>query len=160
VESLRLRNAPNDLPAYGPKGHAFGCKSARQCNGWFIYRPFGAENRRRFTGADFWPREVRLLHPVRVNPRFRQLLPASLLLLSATSVPLLIWSPTGLARLEALEQQRKGLQLEVQRLEREIDRLRVQAESVKTSPASIERVARDELGLVRQTELVMQFKKD
>ena len=103
---------------------------------------------------------MRLLHPVRVNPRFRQLLPASLLLLSATSVPLLIWSPTGLARLEALEQQRKGLQLEVQRLEREIDRLRVQAESVKTSPASIERVARDELGLVRQTELVMQFKKD
>ena len=112
------------------------------------------------TGADFWPRSVSLLHPVRVNPRFRQLLPASLLLLSATSVPLLIWSPTGLARLEALEQQRKGLQLEVQRLEREIDRLRSQAESVKTSPASIERVARDELGLVRQTELVMQFKKD
>lgn len=99
-----------------------------------------------------------ILYPV--NPRFRQLLPASLLLLSVTSVPLLIWSPTGLARLEALEQQRKGLQLEVQRLEREIDRLRIQAESVKTSPASIERVARDELGLVRQTELVMQFKKD
>lgn len=113
-----------------------------------------------FRGADFWPQEARLLHPVPVNPRFRQLLPASLLLLSITSVPLLIWSPTGLARLEALEQQRKGLQLEVQRLEREIDRLRIQAESVKTSPASIERVARDELGLVRQTELVMQFKKD
>jgi cell division protein FtsB len=112
------------------------------------------------SAADFWPPEPPLLHPVPVNPRFRQFLPASLLLLSATSVPLLIWSPTGLARLEALEQQRKGLQLEVQRLEREIDRLRIQAESVKTSPASIERVARDELGLVRQTELVMQFKKD
>jgi cell division protein FtsB len=112
------------------------------------------------SGADFWPRDAGLLHPVGVNPRFRQLLPASLLLLSATSVPLLIWSPTGLTRLEALEQQRKGLQQEVQRLEREIDRLRIQAESVKTSPASIERVARDELGLVRQTELVMQFKKD
>jgi cell division protein FtsB len=112
------------------------------------------------SGADFWPQGASLLHSVHVNPRFRQLLPASLLLLSATSVPLLIWSPTGLARLEALEQQRKGLQLEVQRLEREIERLRIEAESVKTSPASIERVARDELGLVRQTELVMQFKKD
>ena len=73
------------------------------------------------SGANFWPPGASLLHPVGVNPRFRQLLPASLLLLAATSVPLLIWSPTGLARLEALEQQRKGLQLEVQRLEREID---------------------------------------
>ena len=43
---------------------------------------------------------------------------------------------------------------------REIERLRIQAESIKTSPTSIERVARDELGLVRQTEIVMQFKKD
>jgi len=103
---------------------------------------------------------VRVLHPVEGNPRFRQLLPASLLLLSATSVPVLVWSPTGLARLEALAQQRTGLALEVQHLEREIERLRIQAESIKTSPTSIERVARDELGLVRQTELVMQFKKD
>jgi cell division protein FtsB len=110
--------------------------------------------------VDFWPVVVCLLHPTAVNPRFRQLLPASLLLLAATSVPALVWSSTGLARLEALEQQRKGLELEVQHLEREIERLRIQAESIKTSPTSIERVARDELGLVRQTELVMQFKKD
>lgn len=95
-----------------------------------------------------------------MNSRFRQLLPATLLLLAATLVPVLVWSPTGLARLEALEQQRKGLELEVQHLERAIERLRLQAESIKTSPTSIERVARDELGLVRQTELVMQFKKD
>ena len=97
---------------------------------------------------------------MRVNPRLRQLLPASLLLVSATSVSLLVWSPQGLARLEALEQRRKGLELEVQHLEREIERLRIQAESIKTSPTSIERVARDELGLVRQTEIVMQFKKE
>ena len=72
----------------------------------------------------------------------------------------MVWSPTGLARLESLDQQRKGLQLEVQHLERDIERLRIQAESIKTSPTSVERVARDELGLVRQTELIMQFKKD
>jgi cell division protein FtsB len=95
-----------------------------------------------------------------VKARLRQLLPAGLLLLAAISVPTLVWSPKGLARVEALEQQRKGLQLEVQHLEREIERLRIQAESIKTSPTSVERVARDELGLVRQTELVMQFKKD
>ncbi len=95
-----------------------------------------------------------------MKARIRQLLPAGLLLLAATSVPAMVWSPTGLARLESLEQQRKGLQLEVQHLERDIERLRIQAESIKTSPTSVERVARDELGLVRQTELVMQFKKD
>jgi len=130
--------------------------------GLFIYRFSRAENARPLSccSADFWAVTAGLLHPVAVNPRFRQLLPASLLLLSATSVPVLVWSPTGLARLEALAQQRAGLELEVQHLEREIERLRIQAESIKTSPTSIERVARDELGLVRQTELVMQFKKD
>jgi hypothetical protein len=87
--------------------------------------------------VDFWAVTLRVLHPVEVNPRLRQLLPASLLLLSATSVPVLVWSPTGLARLEALSQQRTGLELEVQHLEREIERLRIQAESVKTSPTSI-----------------------
>jgi cell division protein FtsB len=95
-----------------------------------------------------------------VKARLRQLLPAGLLLLAATTVPALVWSPKGLARLEALEQQRKGLQLEVQHLQRDIERLTIQAESIKTSTTSVERVARDELGLVRQTEVVMQFKKD
>lgn len=95
-----------------------------------------------------------------MKARIQQLLPAGLLLLAAISVPAMVWSPTGLARLEALEHQRKGLQVEVQHLERDIERLRIQAESIKTSPTSVERVARDELGLVRQTELVMQFKKD
>ena len=110
-------------------------------------------------GADFWAVATALLHPVKVNP-FLRFLPAGLLLVSAGSVLLLVWSPTGLPRLEALEQQRQGLEVEVQHLEREIERLRIQAESIKTSPTSIERVARDELGLVRQTELVMQFKSE
>jgi cell division protein FtsB len=90
----------------------------------------------------------------------RQLLPWALLLLATISVPWMVWSPTGLGRLDALEQQRNGLSVEVQRLERQIERLRVEAESVKNSPTSIERVARDELGLVRQTEIVVQFKKE
>lgn len=110
--------------------------------------------------ANFWAPGAALLHSGRVKARIRQLLPAGLLLLAAISVPAMVWSPSGLARLESLEQQRQGLQLEVQHLERDIERLRIQAESIKTSPTSVERVARDELGLVRQTELVMQFKKD
>lgn len=83
-----------------------------------------------------------------------------MLLVAAISVPLMLCAPSGLARLQALRGQRETLGLEVARLEREIERLRFQAENIKTSPSSIERVARDELGLVRRTELVMQFKRD
>jgi cell division protein FtsB len=89
-----------------------------------------------------------------------RLVPLGMLLVAAISVPVMLWSPSGLARLEALQTQRETLALEVARLERDIERLRYQAESIKTSPSSIERVARDELGLVRRTELVMQFKPD
>jgi cell division protein FtsB len=83
-----------------------------------------------------------------------------MLLVAAASVPLMMSSPSGLSRLEALQRQRQALELEVKRLERDIERLRFRAESIKTSPSSIERVARDELGLVRQTELVVQFKSE
>jgi len=89
-----------------------------------------------------------------------QLVPLGMLLVAAVVVPWMLWSPLGLARLGALHAQRETLALEVARLERDIERLRYQAESIKTSPSSIERVARDELGLVRRTELVMQFKPD
>ena len=62
-----------------------------------------------------------------------------MLLVAAISVPVMLWSPSGLARLEALQTQRETLALEVARLERDIERLRYQAESIKTSPSSIER---------------------
>jgi cell division protein FtsB len=90
----------------------------------------------------------------------QRLVPLGMLLVAAVSVPVMLLSPSGLARLEALRGQRETLTLEVARLEREIGRLRFQAESIKTSPSSVERVARDELGLVRRTELVMQFKRE
>jgi len=95
-----------------------------------------------------------------VNLLVERLVPLGMLLVAAVSVPIMLWSPSGLARLEALQAQRETLGLEVSRLEREIEQLRFQAESIKTSPSSIERVARDELGLVRRTELVMQFKRE
>ncbi|HTV25155.1 MAG TPA: septum formation initiator family protein [Polyangiaceae bacterium] len=89
-----------------------------------------------------------------------RLVPVGMLVVAAVSVPVMLSSPSGLARLQALQSQRETLDLEVARLEREIEQLRFQAESIKTSPSSIERVARDELGLVRRTEVVMQFKRE
>jgi cell division protein FtsB len=101
-----------------------------------------------------------LLHPLDVNLLVERLVPVGMLVIAAVSVPVMLLSSSGLARLEALRGQRENLSFEVARLEREIERLRFQAESIKTSPSSVERVARDELGLVRRTELVMQFKAE
>jgi cell division protein FtsB len=110
--------------------------------------------------AEFWrPRNACCILAV-VNILVERLVPLGMLVVAAISVPVMLLSPSGLARLEALRGQRENLGVEVARLEREIERLRFQAESIKTSPSSIERVARDELGLVRRTELVMQFKAE
>jgi cell division protein FtsB len=120
----------------------------------------GGEVARAPLGVDFWAVCQRLLHPVLVTDSFERLLPLGMLMVAAVSVPVMFWSPSGLARLDALRDQRKDLEVEMKRLERDIERLRFEAESIKTSPSSIERVARDELGLVRQTELVVQFKSE
>jgi cell division protein FtsB len=44
-------------------------------------------------------------------------------------------------------------------LAQEIRELRAEVRQIKQDPAAVERVARDELGLVRQTEVVFQFKE-
>ena len=120
----------------------------------------GGEVVRAPRGVDFWAVCRRLLHPVSVTHSFERLLPLGMLMVAAVSVPVMFWSPSGLARLEALRGQKRDLEVEMKRLERDIQRLHFEAESIKTSPSSIERVARDELGLVRQTELVVQFKSE
>jgi cell division protein FtsB len=66
----------------------------------------------------------------------------------------------GLARLDVLQRERTSLNEEIERVSRDIERLRYEVQRIKTSPSSVERVARDELGLVRQTEFVVHFSKD
>jgi cell division protein FtsB len=84
-------------------------------------------------------------------------LPAALLLLSLVAVPILVLSPTGLARLRHLETERDRADREVAQITRQIEQLRGEVARAKSDPAALERIARDELGLVRQTELVFQF---
>ena len=43
------------------------------------------------------------------------------------------------------------------RLSQEIAEIRAEVERIKADPAAVEQVARDELGMVRQTEVVFQF---
>jgi cell division protein FtsB len=70
----------------------------------------------------------------------------------------MILSPTGLPRLRALEGERHSVDRQVARISRQVRELREEVKRIKNDPAAVERVARDELGLVRQSELVYQFR--
>lgn len=84
-------------------------------------------------------------------------LPLLLLGLALVAVPALIWSPDGLPRLERLKKERAELKDKSARLSEEIRELQAEVARVKSDPSLLEQVARDELGLVRQTEVVFQF---
>jgi cell division protein FtsB len=95
-----------------------------------------------------------------VQRSFQRLLPLVVLGISSLSVLWMLWTPQGLARLDVLQRERTSLNDEIERVSRDIERLRYEVQRIKTSPSSVERVARDELGLVRQTEFVVHFSKD
>lgn len=84
-------------------------------------------------------------------------LPLFVLGLSVISVPWMILAATGIPRLRALGEEKVQVDLEISRLSDEIRRLRVEVRHIKDDPAKIEQVARDQLGLLRQTEIVFQF---
>lgn len=85
-------------------------------------------------------------------------LPLAILVVALVAVPVMILSPTGLGRLGSLRQERGRADEEISRLSQQITELRAQVKRIKDDPAAVERVARDELGLVRRTEVVFQFK--
>ena len=84
-------------------------------------------------------------------------LPAVLLAMSAVAVPILVFSRTGLARLRQLEAEQARADREVAQVTQQIEQLRAEVARARSDPAAVERIARDELGLVRQTEIVFQF---
>ena len=84
----------------------------------------------------------------------QRVLPLGILSLAVVVVPFMIFSPEGLER---LKHERALADEEISRLSQEIRELRAQVDALNRSPAAVERVARDELGLVRQTEVVFQF---
>lgn len=89
----------------------------------------------------------------------QRVLPLVVVAGAAIAVPILALSPSGFPRLTALRQERARADEEVARLSREIDRLRAEVERAKDDPAYVERAARDDLGLLRRTEVVFQFKR-
>jgi len=90
---------------------------------------------------------------------FERILPIAILALACVSVPVLVLSEAGLPRLNKLRQERVRISEKVSQLSLQIRQLRAQADLIKSDPSHLEQVARDELGLVRRTEVVFQFER-
>jgi cell division protein FtsB len=86
-----------------------------------------------------------------------RILPLGLLGVALVGAPLLIFSREGMPRLEAVEKELESVDKENDELRREIDVLRARVGKLRDDPATVERLARDELGLIRHSEVVFQF---
>ena len=82
-----------------------------------------------------------------------------MLSLALVAVPVLVMEPAGLPRLRSLEKEREEVEGENAELRREVTRLRVEVQRLRDDPAAVERIARDQLGMVRKSELVFQFNR-
>ena len=86
-------------------------------------------------------------------------LPIAILVLAVVTVPVLVLSPDGLPRLRGLQRELEQVNAENDDLARDVARLRVDVRRLRDDPAAVERIARDELGMVRRNEIVFQFPK-
>lgn len=69
----------------------------------------------------------------------------------------MIFEPSGLPRMRSLEQELGNVKEENRTSEREIGELRNEVQSLRDDPNAVERIARDQLGMVRKSEVVFQF---
>jgi cell division protein FtsB len=93
----------------------------------------------------------------RFTPLVERVLPVAVLVVAVIGAPVLIFSPQGLPRLRGLEHELADVAEENADLRREIESLRGRVARLRDDPGAVERIARDNLGLVRQTEVVFQF---
>lgn len=84
-------------------------------------------------------------------------LPVAALVVALVGAPILIFSPQGLPRLRGLQKELADVDDENADLRRDIDGLRGRVTRLRDDPGAVERIARDNLGLVRQNEVVFQF---
>jgi cell division protein FtsB len=86
-------------------------------------------------------------------------LPLAVLTVSVIAVPVLVLEPEGLPRMRALDKELSGVQAENAELRRDVTRLRGEVKDLRDDPAAVERIAREQLGLVRKSEVVFQFER-
>jgi cell division protein FtsB len=86
-----------------------------------------------------------------------RILPIGILALAIFGVPILVLQPEGLPRMRALEGELADVTGENEALRRSVSQLRGEVKRLREDPAAVERIARDQLGLVRKSEIVFQF---
>ena len=86
-------------------------------------------------------------------------LPIAVLIVAVVGAPIMIFSPQGLPRLRELERELADVEEENAELGRQIEALRGKVARLRDDPTAVERIARDNLGLVRQSEVVFQFSR-
>lgn len=83
--------------------------------------------------------------------------PLLLLLVAAIAVPLHIFDDEGLGRYRALRTELRELEKTNRALQDDVVRLQDEVRALRADPAAVERVAREDLGMVREDEIVFQF---
>lgn len=95
----------------------------------------------------------------RYADKLQRILPLSILGVAIFSVPVLILEPQGLPRMRGLERELEGVRAENDDLKRDVTALRADVKELRENPRAVERIARDQLGFVRKSEVVFQFPK-
>lgn len=86
-------------------------------------------------------------------------LPLAVLTVSLVTVPVLVLEPQGIPRMRSIEKELTGVQTENAELRRDVAKLRTEVKDLREDPRAVERIAREQLGLVRKSEVVFQFDK-
>jgi len=86
-----------------------------------------------------------------------QLLPIVVLATALIGAPMLIFSKEGLPRLRAVEKELQMVEQENAQFKRDTEALRGRVKCFRDDPVAIEQLARADLGLVRQSEVVFQL---
>ena len=85
------------------------------------------------------------------------LMPFGLVVFAMLSVPLRILSEDGLPRYRRLQDQLTRMRRDNVALTEEIGRLKQDVDRLLHDPNTIERIARDELGLIEKGEVLFEF---
>ena len=87
----------------------------------------------------------------------RMALPIGLLLLASIVIPFKLWDGRGLDRVRRLEGELADLKEKNAQIRRENEALRTEIRAFHSDPTYVEKVARDELGMVGDNEIIYQF---
>lgn len=84
-------------------------------------------------------------------------MPFGLLVFAVVCVPLRILSEDGLPRYRKLGDQLARVQTQNEQMRKLVARRSREVRALRTSPEAVEQIARDELGMVREDEVIFQF---